>query len=89
LTVEFASLPEKLDAGTTYEIDVLVKNIGEAVAEGFNVELVADGVSVGKTRIESLAAGASRTVVQWWPAIAAVVILIVVIVVIVALRKKR
>ena len=49
-----------------YTIEVLVKNIGEADAGAFNVELRVDEASLGTMRVEGLAAGASTTVSFTW-----------------------
>jgi len=66
LTVEFVDLPEEFVAGTEYEVKALVKNVGEADTEGFNVELKANEASLGKVPVEGLAAGSSTTVTFTW-----------------------
>jgi len=66
LTVGFADIPQPFEAGTAYDIDVLVRNIGEAAAGQFNVELAADGTFVGSVQVNGLAAGSSTTVTFTW-----------------------
>ena len=66
LTVEFVDLPEKFVAGTEYEVKALVKNVGEADAGSFNVELKANEASIEKVPVEGLAAGSSTTVTFKW-----------------------
>jgi len=66
LTVEFTDLPEKFIAGTEYEVKALVKNVGEAEAGSFNVELKANESSIEKVPVEGLAAGSSITVTFKW-----------------------
>ena len=66
LTVELEAVPAEITAGTEVDVRLLIKNIGEADAAAFAVELEVDGVSLGSTEIEGLAAGASTTVTFSW-----------------------
>ena len=66
LTVEFTDLPEKFVAGTEYEVKVLIRNVGEADAGSFNVELKANESSIEKVTVEGLAAGSSTTITFKW-----------------------
>ncbi len=56
------SVPATVVAGQEYTAQILVKNLGSAVAEGYTVSLYKDGALVGSKEGESLAAGAYATV---------------------------
>jgi len=71
LTVQFQEIPEKFEVNKEYEIKVLVKNIGTAAADTFNVELTVNGARVEKKEIKGLAEGASEVLTFSWTPTAA------------------
>jgi len=66
LTVQFSDLPKAFEAEQEYTLKILVKNIGNADATKFSVELKADGATIGKTSVDKLAAGGSTTLSFKW-----------------------
>jgi hypothetical protein len=71
LTVEFVNLPESFLAGTSYDISVLVTNVGESVAGAFKVDLRANSVLVDSAEISELSAEASTTETFSWTPVTA------------------
>ena len=62
LAVESVTAPETVACGTDYKVDVTVANKGTMQADGFSVELYADGELIATETVEALASGVSTTV---------------------------
>jgi len=66
LTVEFIDLPEEFEAGKTYEIKAIVRNIDGADAPRFSVRLESDDTGVQTLSVDSLAVDESVTLTFRW-----------------------